>query len=88
MGRGRRKKPSRLAEELLSIRSSLNLSQAELVERIWDEDNRIYKADISKYESGLSEPSLVTLLRYARLAKTPMEVLVDDNLDLPKKFST
>jgi hypothetical protein len=39
---------------------------------------------ISAYEHGTREPNLLTLLRYARLAKVSMDVLVDDKLDLPK----
>jgi transcriptional regulator with XRE-family HTH domain len=40
---------------------------------------------ISGYELGTSEPSLLVLLKYARLAGVPMEVLVDDELNLPKQ---
>jgi transcriptional regulator with XRE-family HTH domain len=39
---------------------------------------------ISEYESGKREPPLPVLLRYARLAGVPMEMLVDDDLDLPE----
>jgi transcriptional regulator with XRE-family HTH domain len=39
---------------------------------------------ISGYERGTREPDLVTLLRYARLAKVALEILVDDNANLPK----
>jgi hypothetical protein len=34
-------------------------------------------------KSGKSKPPLPILLAYARLAKGPMETLVDDDLDLP-----
>jgi transcriptional regulator with XRE-family HTH domain len=38
---------------------------------------------VSSYESGRREPDLIILLRYARLARVPMETLVDDKLELP-----
>jgi hypothetical protein len=41
---------------------------------------------ISGYERGLREPSLEVVLKYARLAAIPMEVLADDELDMPKKL--
>jgi transcriptional regulator with XRE-family HTH domain len=43
-------------------------------------------ARISEYESGLREPSLMTVLEYARVAGVHMEALVDDNLNLPDKL--
>jgi transcriptional regulator with XRE-family HTH domain len=39
---------------------------------------------VSGYELGTREPSLVVLLRYARLARVPVDYLLDDELDLPK----
>lgn len=42
------------------------------------------RAGISGYEPGEREPPLPVLLAYARLAKVPMKVLVDDELDLPR----
>lgn len=82
MGRTRRSKPARLAEKLLSIRRHLDLSQADLVERLASDDIPLYKSDISKYEAGTREPPLIILLRYARLANITMEMLVDDKLDM------
>lgn len=82
MGRASRNKPKRLAKKLLIIRTKLEFSQAELIEKIGSEDIPLYKADISKYESGLREPPLIILLRYARLANVTIETLVDDKIDL------
>ena len=39
---------------------------------------------ISEYEAGTGEPSLIVLLKYARLAGVAVDVLIDDKLDLPK----
>ena len=41
---------------------------------------------ISQYELGTREPPLPVLLKYARLAGVIMDVLVDDEMDLPKKL--
>jgi len=84
MGRSRRKKPERLAEKLLAIRRQLELSQTSLKEKLESKDYPVYKGDISNYELGKSEPPLVILLRYARLGNVTMEMLVDDELNLPK----
>jgi transcriptional regulator with XRE-family HTH domain len=41
---------------------------------------------VSQYELGTREPPLPVLLKYARLAGVIMDVLVDDEMDLPKKL--
>ncbi|HYY57877.1 MAG TPA: helix-turn-helix transcriptional regulator [Pyrinomonadaceae bacterium] len=80
-----RPKPKRLAEKLQQIRLTLGLSQPEMLRRLGLEDVIQY-ARISEYETGIREPSLMTLLQYARIAGVHMEVLVDDELDLPEKL--
>ena len=82
MGTRAREKPERLAEKLRQIRVALGLSQAELLSRLGVEDRIAYN-EISKYETGAREPTLITLLRYARVAGVHMEALVDDDLELP-----
>ncbi len=85
MGTKPRLKPERLAEKLIQIRQALGLSQTEMLHRLGIEDLISYK-QISKYETGKGEPMLVILLRYARVAGVSMDVLVDDDLDLPAKL--
>jgi transcriptional regulator with XRE-family HTH domain len=85
MGRGPREKPERLAEKLLTIRERLGLSQTEMLKRLGAEDRMAYHR-ISEFESGKGEPSLIILLQYARVAGIHMEVLADDELDLPAKL--
>lgn len=75
-------KPDLLAEKLLAIRIELNLSQLKLAEELSCKKIKLRKSDISRYESGKREPSLIVLLRYARLADITMETLVDDKLTL------
>lgn len=86
MGRASRNKPVKLAPKLLSIRNELGLSQTELVEKLAIEDIPLYKSDISKYESGKREPPLLILLQYARLANVIVDVLIDDELNLPEQI--
>lgn len=80
-----RPRPERLGEKLRQIRLSLGLSQSELLRRL-DAENLIAYSQISGYETGQREPSLQILLRYARVAGVPTEVLIDDELELPDKL--
>lgn len=80
-----REKPARLAEKLAQIRRVLGLSQNELLRRL-GVDDRLTREDVSKYERGLREPSLLVLLEYARLANLYIEVLIDDSLDVPDRL--
>lgn len=85
MGTKPRVKPERLAEKLLQIRLAFGLSQAELWRRLELQDLIAFK-QISTYELGTREPTLIVLLRYARLARVNAEVLIDDELELPEKL--
>jgi len=85
MGRASRLKPSRLAEKLLRIREALDFSQVRLIAHLRMTDV-IYPGYVSGYENGSREPSLVILLAYARAAGVCMDVLVDDELDLPDRL--
>lgn len=84
MGRSSRPKPARLAVKLRRIREALGVSQAEMVKRL--DFPRIHPAHVSGYERGEREPPLPVLLRYARLVKVSTDVLIDDELDLPKRL--
>lgn len=80
-----RPRPERLAEKLRQIRLALGLTQSEMLKRLGVEDQIDYTR-ISGYESGLREPPLTILLRYARVAGVYVEDLIDDDLDLPEKL--
>jgi transcriptional regulator with XRE-family HTH domain len=82
-----RPKPERLAEKLRLARLALGLSQPEMLRRLGLEAFMQY-ARISEYETGIREPSLMTLLQYARVTGVRMEDFVDDDLDLPNKLPT
>jgi transcriptional regulator with XRE-family HTH domain len=85
MGRTARPKPYRLGEKLLKIRNSLDLSQDQMLERLglakW-----LYRSAVSGYELGTREPPLPVLLKYAEIAGVWVDVLIDDELELPKKL--
>ena len=80
-----RPRPMRLAEKLLQIRTRLGLSQTQMLERLGLGDSMHY-GRISEYEQDKREPSLLTLLAYARAASVHLEDIVDDDLDLPAKL--
>lgn len=85
MGTKPRAKPERLAEKLREIRLALGLSQAEMWKHLGVEDLIVFK-QISAYEVGKREPPLVILLQYARAAGIYVDVLIDDDLDLPARL--
>jgi len=71
--------PLKLADKLRRLRENLGMSQGDIAAKIGVKD----RASISGYERGEREPPLPTLLAYARLGKLKVEVLIDDELDLP-----
>lgn len=85
MGRAALQKPARLTEKLLEIRQRLELSQNGLI-RFLGFEGELTQAEISAFERGVRIPSLLILLRYARSVGINVEVLIDDKLELPKKF--
>lgn len=85
MGTGARPKPARLAEKLQRIRMAFGLSQSEMVKHLGLKDEITY-TKISHYELGTREPPLTVLLKYAQAAGVWVDVLIDDDLDLPTKL--
>jgi len=83
MGRSRRNKPVKLSQKLLAIRKRLRMSQTEMARAL---ELKVHYSAVSNYELGTREPDLIVVLRYARLAGVPMEMLVDDKLNLPEKY--
>lgn len=84
MGRGKRYQPKRLAEKLIEIRNRLELNQSQMFKRLGETKSNIYASHISSYELGTREPPLDVLLQYARIAGVPVEILIDDEIDLPE----
>lgn len=80
-----RQRSERLAEKLLQIRLALGLSQTDMLKRLGVEGMIVYNR-ISDYELGKREPPLPILLRYGRIAGLCVDVLIDDEMDLPAKL--
>jgi transcriptional regulator with XRE-family HTH domain len=85
MGRTTRIRPAYLPEKLTRIRLALNLSQTEMLRQLGLEETFPYFV-ISKNELGTREPTALELLAYARIANVLVEVLIDDELDLPARL--
>ncbi len=80
-----RQRSERLAEKLLQVRLALGLSQSEMLKRLGVEEMIVYNR-ISDYEKGKREPPLPILLRYGRVAGVCVDVLIDDEQDLPARL--
>lgn len=85
MGTKKRPVPSRLPEKLLKIRRLLDLTQEQLAERVSHLPSAPQPGHISRFEQGLREPNLVYLLEISRLSGVPLEVMLDDKLDVPDR---
>lgn len=88
MGRASRRAqhhPKRLGEKLRQIRDALELSQNEMLKRLGSPEG-ILGTSISGYERGVREPPLLVLLAYGRTAGIFIEMLIDDEMDLPVKL--
>lgn len=85
MGIVRRPKPTRLAEKLRSIRTSLGLSQNEILRQLGLAETS-FRSTISGYEIGTREPPLPILLKYAQIAGICVDVLINDDWNLPEKL--
>jgi transcriptional regulator with XRE-family HTH domain len=72
-------------KKLAQIRANLGLSQTEMVKALNYKASPLRAAQISQFESGRREPSLMLLLAYARLAGISTDVLIDDKQEMPSK---
>jgi transcriptional regulator with XRE-family HTH domain len=64
----------------------LGFTQEQMAERLKHIESPPQPGHISEFENGRREPSLLVLLAVARVAGIPMELLVDDDLDLPNNL--
>ncbi len=91
MGSRKRPRALRLHEKLRQIREAYSLSQEEMVSRL-GLSNELKQSDVSAFErepddKWSREPALPHLLRYARVAGVSVEVLIDDELELPDRLA-
>lgn len=61
----------------------LGLSQDGILIRLGFQHSSIKRNSISGYELGEREPPLLVLYAYAKTANVYLEVLIDDEIDLP-----
>jgi transcriptional regulator with XRE-family HTH domain len=87
MGRSRREHPKRLASKLRQVRETLDLTQEQMAELLKQTKPSVRPGHVSELERGLREPTLPLLLRYARIAGIYVDLLIDDEMDLPKRLS-
>lgn len=87
MGRSNRIRPNRLGEKLRLIRENLGLTQQQIIERLDYSESKLYPQNISGFENNEREPNLLVFLAYSRLAGISVNVLIDDELNLPAKFT-
>jgi transcriptional regulator with XRE-family HTH domain len=80
----RRAMPKKLGKKLLQIRMNLGMSQREIVKALKYHDTPLRASQISQYEQGQREPTMMLVLAYARLAGISTDVLIDDRLRLPE----
>jgi transcriptional regulator with XRE-family HTH domain len=72
----------RLGEKLRAIRERAGLTLDEMAATL-GKTGTARRSRVREWEIGLRTPSLVIVLRYARFADVPVDVLLDDELDLP-----
>ena len=82
MGKGKRARPRFLGRKMRVIRETFGLSQNEMLRRLQLEDE-FSRSEISAYERGVREPPAKVLLRYSAVARVWVNVLIDDDLNLP-----
>lgn len=85
MGRAKRVIPEKMPEKLKVIRENLGLSlEAMAVEleamlkKLNYPEIRLYSGNIHEFEKGTREPMLPVLLSYSRIAKTTVDILIDN----------
>lgn len=86
MGRSSRPRPVYLAAKLKQIRLTLRLSQEQIVKKLNYTASPLVASQISEFENDKREPPIQVLLSYSRLAGFPLELLVDDEMNLPESF--
>jgi transcriptional regulator with XRE-family HTH domain len=88
MGRTRRPQPEGLKHKLTTIRKAFDWTMDQMAAELKSAgaEESLHSGYIADYESGRREPSLLVLLRYARLVEISTDVLIDDQLDLPDRL--
>jgi len=86
MGTARRPQPKYLPAKLLRIRQAFDLTQEQMAARLQHLKPPPQPGQISRFEQGKREPSLLILLEYARMAGITIDTLADDEAELPARL--
>src|SRR5215467_3855954 len=88
MGQKRRTQPEKLKIKLKTIRVKMDVSQQKMAELLksYVPNEVIVPGHISDFENGKREPSLPVLLAFSKLTDVSVNVLIDDELDLPERL--
>jgi transcriptional regulator with XRE-family HTH domain len=87
MGQGKKQRPQKLGAKLTSIRASLGITQDEVAKRLKSlgADTTIHSGYIGDFETtDKREPGLLTLFAYSKLSGISVNLLIDDEVELPK----
>lgn len=87
MGKGRETRPRRLGKKLRMIRQHFGLSQNEMLRKLGLNEDWT-REEVSAYERGTRVPPLNVLLAYSTIANVWVNVLIDDDLELPADLPT
>ena len=80
----RRAMPKKLGKKMRQIRENLGMSQRQIVDALNYKDTPLRASQISQYENGQREPTMMLVLAYARLAGISTDVLIDDKQNIPR----
>jgi transcriptional regulator with XRE-family HTH domain len=83
--KGRHESPKRLGAKLVSIRNSLGLSQNGMLRHL-EIGEEYTREELSAYERGVRTPPLHILLKYSKAVRVWVNVLIDDELNLPTEL--
>lgn len=80
----KRKRSKNLALKLKQIRESMGWSQKDLRENFGISE--VKNSAVSMWESGDRTPSIELLIKYAESANICLDILLNDNYELPAKL--
>jgi len=71
--------PKKLPAKLKAIREKLGMSQREIVKALNYKATPLRASQISQYEQGQREPTMMLVLAYAKLVGVSSDILIDDS---------